>query len=623
VLGNLRDLVYAYRRDTGECVYVSPSLRDMLGLDPDAFASGGIERLLEAVHPEDRPEVRSALVNGDPDEAAEYRLRHVDGHYLWVQDRRALLRVEGEGSGLLVGSVREAAECGGEASRLAEECRFLDVVVDTVAALIMVVDREGQIVRFNAACERLTGYGEEEVRGRKPWSFLVPDERREESKRLFRSVRDEGSVFRQQSEWVTADGERRLISWGARRVTDGEGKVRYVVGTGADVTEQRRMEERLRRAARMEAVGQLAGGIAHDFNNILTAIIGYADLNLRELSEESPLYGDLARIKDAAKKGSRLTEQLLAFGRGQVVEPEVTELNSGVREVATMLHQLLEENIELELNLADEPLKVELHPAHLEQVLVNLAVNARDAMPDGGTLTVGSARVDLLDGVDKAGGPAGSGPFAELTVRDTGVGMSAEVRERIFDPFFTTKEKDQGTGLGLSVLYGIVERLGGFIDCESRPGRGTTFRVYLPLLGEEAEVTAADTLFGQRFGGDETVLVAEDEERVRQMICRSLESFGYTVLEAANGREALRLLGEQDSPIDLLIADVVMPLLGGRELAAEVRERQPRARVLFISGYAGDEGPEGEQVKGVSPLLQKPFTTSRLAKAVREELDRI
>jgi len=388
-----------------------------------------------------------------------------------------------------------------------------------------------------------------------------------------------------------------------------------------DVTEHRRLEEQVRQAQRMEAVGRLAGGVAHDFNNLLTVISGYAEMLMKSLQDRTV---DLKRIQEihrAASRAGALTRQLLAFGRKQVMEPRVLDLDDVVQGMVPMLGRLLGEHIELRMERSPSLGRVKADPGQIEQVVMNLAINARDAMPDGGTLTIEMGDVELAGASAVPDAPLRSGPHVMLAVRDTGHGMDAATQARIFEPFFTTKEVGKGTGLGLATVYGIIQQSGGTIRVESEPGRGSTFRIYLPLVDEEAAAAEAASSAGAVRPGHETLLVVEDEPVVRALVQEVLTTHGYLVLVAANAHEALRIEERHAEPIALLVTDVVMPGPSGRELAQEFGRRRPSARVLFVSGYANDAFANRGLLQPGTWFLQKPFSAEVLTGKVREILD--
>ncbi len=394
----------------------------------------------------------------------------------------------------------------------------------------------------------------------------------------------------------------------------------HFVAVFDNITERKRLETQLRQAQKMESVGRLAGGVAHDFNNLLTVMLSNAALALDGLAEKDPVREDLVEIEGAAKRAAVLTRQLLAFARRQVAEPRALDLNAVTLAMHKMLRRLIGEDVELVTLLADGLWAVWADPGHTEQVLVNLAVNARDAMPSGGKLTIETSNVTL--DAEQAGRHAGMRPgdYVLLEVGDDGQGMTPDVLEHVFEPFFTTKERGKGTGLGLSTCYGIVKQSGGWIWVASEPGRGTTFSIYLPRLGVEAEAFAPAEL-GPLHGGTETILLVEDDPKVREVAVRALRDRGYRVLEAATGTEALSAAESTGDPINLLLTDVVMPHMSGRELAERVRALRPRIRVLYTSGYGEYVSVHHPEPGRSVALLPKPFDPASLARKVRDVLD--
>ena len=390
-----------------------------------------------------------------------------------------------------------------------------------------------------------------------------------------------------------------------------------------DVTERLRLEEQLRQAQKMEAVGRLAAGVAHDFNNILTAILGSAELLIDDLPEGHEHRVDAEEIRRAAQRAADLTRQLLAFSRQQVLAPKVLDLNAVVRGVETMLRRLIGEHIELRTALVGDLGAVRADPTQLEQVLLNLVVNARDAMPQGGKLTIETANTDLGEQYAREHGAGVAGPHVLLAVSDTGTGMDAATRAHLFEPFYTTKEFGRGTGLGLATVYGVVKQSGGHIWVYSEPGQGATFKIYLPRVQEAPEPLVAAEPGGVRAAarGSETILLVEDEQIVRSLARRVLSQQGYTVLEAPAGLEALAVSNAHPGDIHLLLTDVVMPGIGGRELARQLAARRPRARVLYLSGYSDDAIVSHGLLDPGTFFLQKPFTPQALTRKVREVLD--
>ncbi|HEX8890902.1 MAG TPA: response regulator [Pyrinomonadaceae bacterium] len=382
----------------------------------------------------------------------------------------------------------------------------------------------------------------------------------------------------------------------------------------------RKVEEQLRRAQKLEAVGRLAGGVAHDFNNILTAILGYSDLTLRQLEGDNHVRHKIEEIHRAAKRASSLTQQLLAFSRKQVLQPKVLDLNSIVDEMDRMLKRLIGEDIDLVTILEPRLGRVKADPGQLEQVLMNLVINSRDAMPEGGKLTIETKNVYLDSAYSQTHLSVEPGHYVMLAVSDTGVGMEPEIQEHIFEPFFTTKEKGKGTGLGLSTIYGIVKQSGGHLWLYSEVGHGTTFKIYLPLVNEESS-TEATVKPAQIARGSETILMVEDEGALRELIREILEQDGYKVLVAHNGREALSISAQHRGAIDLLITDVVLPEVSGREVAERLTQAYAKVKVLFMSGYTDDAVVRHGVLEEGAHFLQKPFTPDALLRKIREILD--
>jgi two-component system cell cycle sensor histidine kinase/response regulator CckA len=384
--------------------------------------------------------------------------------------------------------------------------------------------------------------------------------------------------------------------------------------------EGRRLEERLRQAQKLEVVGQLAGGIAHDFNNILVVINSYIDLALSSLSPEDPLRPDLEEVQKAGLRAAALTRQLLAFSRKQVLQPVVLDLNAVVGDLEKMLRRVISEHVEIRLLLAERVGAVRADPAQIEQVLMNLVLNARDAMSRGGTLVISTADVTLDEAAARARGELAPGRYATLSVSDTGCGMDATTLARAFEPFFTTKPPGKGTGLGLSTVYGIVKQSGGHVEIESEVGRGTTVRVLLPRVASAEEAAPASGPSGRALGGNETILVVEDSESVRVLAQRVLGRVGYHVVATATGAEALARCADLKGPIHLLLTDMVLPGMSGRELARQLLARLPSLKVLYMSGYLDQEmAAQGDEVW--ANFMQKPFTASELVVRVRAALD--
>ncbi|HEY3216061.1 MAG TPA: PAS domain S-box protein [Candidatus Eisenbacteria bacterium] len=405
-----------------------------------------------------------------------------------------------------------------------------------------------------------------------------------------------------------------------RPLKDAQGQVTGVIGVATDVTDRRRLEGQLRHAQRMEAIGRLAGGVAHDFNNLLAAIVGHSEMLMARLAAGDPLRHRIEEIRTAGERGALLTRQLLAFSRKEVLAPTVLDVNGVVAGMDAMLRRLIGEDIELLSIPSADPAMVKADRGQLEQVIMNLAVNGRDAMPQGGRLTIEVGCVDLDQVYAQQHARVTPGPHVVVSVSDTGCGMDAETLPHIFEPFFTTKARDQGTGLGLATVYGVLEQCGGHVWVYSEPGLGATFKVYFPRV-EEPPAATASSVPGDARRGVETVLLVEDDDAVRSMARELLEEGGYQVLEARHGAEALQMAGAHPGTIHLLVTDVVMPHMGGGELAQRLGQQRPGIRVLFVSGYTDDAVVRHGVLERGSAFLQKPFSVEAFSRRVREVLD--
>jgi PAS domain S-box-containing protein len=447
-------------------------------------------------------------------------------------------------------------------------------------------------------------------------SFVHPDDRKMVDE-AYRTAIEKKTQYDVVHRIVRRDGEVRYVHERSEDIVDETGKVVRSIGTVHDITEQKQLETRLLQAQKMEALGRFVGGIAHDFNNLLVVIGGRARRVLKRLKEDDPLRKEIEEALRAEESASSLTRQLLAFGRKQILQPVMLNLNEIISDMEMMLRRLLHEDIVLLTRTGQNLGFVEADPTQIEQILMNLVVNARDAMPDGGTLTIETSNV-FLGEKPAEGYVAAPGHYVMLAVSDTGCGMDSETLSHIFEPFFTTKPPGEGTGLGLSTVYGIVRQSGGDIRVYSEPGKGTTFKIYLPRVKEPTEAHRregqgeADTL-----KGSETILLVENEDSVREMIALELNDMGYTVLEASSSSEALRIFERHDAQIHIVVTDVVMPGMSGPELCRTLTERNPGLKTLLMTGYSEEAAAQKGSIKG-KPLLQKPFTPETLARKVRE-----
>jgi PAS domain S-box-containing protein len=502
-----------------------------------------------------------------------------------------------------------------------EQLRLSDSILQHIGNLVLVSNRDGALTYVSPSVKAVLGLEPEELAGEGWWrlTYADPVEAQGMRERLGREARGEqpvdlGSYERRV---LGRDGGSRWILWNRYKGPDA-----LVVGVGSDITRFKELEEQFLQAQKMEAVGRLAGGVAHDFNNVLTAILGYAEMLLEDLPQSSAAAEDAREIRAAAQRATALTRQLLAFSRKQILQTALVDLNQVVAGLEKMLRRLLGEDVELAVNLEAALPLVRVDPGQIEQVVLNLAVNARDAMPEGGLLAIATSAVTLSQ-ADVARMPGlSAGPHVRLSVTDTGCGMTDEVRSHVFEPFFTTKEKGRGTGLGLATVYGIVTQSGGHVDVWSQPAEGALFTVCLPVAQERgAAIPLAPVLATTPQGDGETVLVVEDEPAVRALATAALIRGGYVVLSAGDPKEAAALSDAHRGPIHLVVTDVVMPNGGARNVAELVARRTPTPRVLYMSGYTDDEVLRHGIFQSHLPFLQKPFTTEVLVRKVREVLD--
>lgn|GEM_PF-731830 len=504
-----------------------------------------------------------------------------------------------------------------EDSLRAGEQRYRELF-DNANDMVFVHDLDGRVLDINKAAQRMTGYTQTEALGMNVSQLVGPEYEQVMGTMVARQLAGEPPSTYELTA-VTKGGDRPALEVSTHLVFS-RGRPVAVQGIARDITERRRLEETLRHSQKMEAVGRLAGGLAHDFNNLITIVAAYAQMIAEELPEGDVLRAHAEEILASAERAGALTNRLLAFSRRQVLKPQVVDLNGLIAGLENMLRRLISEDIETTFELEPGLASIKADPNQLEQVLMNLVINARDAMPRGGRLTIQTAPADVAE---KLAGGASSGGHVRLTVRDTGVGMTDEVRSRIFEPFFTTKEPGKGTGLGLSTVYGIVRQSGGDITVESRPGKGSSFHIFFPkaVIEEEAPVSARPGNGGQSAGKRGTILLVEDEPGVRRLVRRMLVERGYRVVEAADGEEALTLCRELRPPADLVLTDIVMPNLNGADLAGELRRAHPDVRILFMTGYT-DEAIRDYGVAPAAEILRKPFLAETLEQRVRELLER-
>ena len=498
--------------------------------------------------------------------------------------------------------------------QLLEREQFFQLINDNAADMIAVVDADGKRLYNSPSYQRILGYTPEELETSSSLEQIHPDDRQvveqavAEARRTGVGRRIEYRMRHKDGTWVYIESTASVIH-------DSNGKLQQMVIVNRDIGERRRLEQQLHQSQKMDAIGRLSGGVAHDFNNLLGVIIGYGEILEERIPETDELRASVDQILKAGRRASSLTRQLLAFSRQQVLEPKILVLNSVVSDMQKMLHRLVGEDMELAIDL--EP---DLGATRSDQNQIEQVMNARDAMPNGGRVLIQTSNFHLDEEfAARYAYPVVIGDYVMLTVSDNGEGMDLATQQRIFEPFFTTKEKDKGTGLGLSTVYGVVKQSGGYIDVISAPNKGATFNVYLPRVAQAAAVAAEARPVTAR--GTETILLVEDEDSLRALAKNLLQLNGYTVIEAANGAEALRISDKTSGTIHLLLTDVVMPGINGRTLADQLRPKRPGMRVAFMSGYTGQRVGQQEVIEPGSIFIQKPFTREQLCSKVREALD--
>jgi PAS domain S-box-containing protein len=551
----------------------------------------------------------------------ERSLRGVDGIDRWYETTHAPVVDE---RGVVIGvclNARDVSERKRSEQALREsEARYRDLF-ENASDLVCTTSLDGRFLYMNPAWCAAMGYRDEDLTTRRFSDLVHPDSRDRYFDVVARAAAGE-SVGHVELVLVTAQNVPLTLE-GNLSCTSSDGGASLLRGIYRDVTERKRVEDQLRRAERMQAAGRLAGGVAHEVNNMMTGVIGFSEFLLRGLDPGDPRRDEVSEIIKAGTRAADVTRQLLAFTRQQFLRPEVFPVNSVVRGLEPMLRRSLGEDHRFDLALAPDAGEIRADRGQLEQVLVNLILNARDAMAASGRVTIATSVAALDESYaqrhDGIGIPLGE--YVQLSVSDTGVGMDRETQARIFEPFFTTKPVGQGTGLGLSTVYGIVKQSDGFVWVYSEPGLGTTFKVYLPRVGSELARAAEVERAPAAEGGTETVLIVEDEELVRTLASRALREHGYTVIEARHGGEALRQLQSRPSGVDLVITDVVMPEMGGRELGRRLKVMRPSLPVLFMSGYTGEDVIQRGLMDADAPFQQKPFAPDGLARKVRQMLD--
>lgn len=614
ILSNLPDHLLCVTGTDGYFKQVNAAWEAMLGFSREELMA---TPLTELIHLEDRAHTAAVLVDlsqGSSHRSFQSRFLCRDGSYRWLLCSATFVPTER----LIYVLAHDISEQKlTEAALRSSEARFR-ALVNSMDDLVFTLDTELRHVEVYGRWLEKHGYSADYFLGRTVREVFGPEKAGIHESACGLALKGESTTY----EWEMAfPTEMRRFQTSLSPLLDGVGRITGIVSVGRDLTEQRQLEAQFMQAQKMEAIGRLAGGVAHDFNNLLTAINGYNSLVLRKLHREDPLRGYLEEVRNAGDRAAALTSQLLAFSRKQILQPHILNLNQIIADLEKMLRRLIGEDIELQTALQDGLGSVKVDPGQAEQVIMNLAVNARDAMPQGGRLMIETKNIYLDEEYVSRHLSASTGPHVMLAVSDTGIGMDEETRRRIFEPFFTTKEKGKGTGLGLSTVYGIVRQSGGSIWVYSEVGKGTTFKIYLPKVDEGAEDYHLSAESEDSPGGTETILLAEDDESVRSLVRTVLTAKGYCLLDAASGAEAMLACEHHAGPIHLLITDVVMPEMSGGDLARRAARLRPAMKVLFMSGYTENTVVHHGVLDEGIEFIAKPFSTDALARKVREVLD--
>jgi len=615
-----------------ETIYWSPREREIFGWGPDETIT--FRDFINCIYPEDLERIRAEVRRahdpaGNGVFAVEHRIIHRDGSIRWVTTRSQTF-FSGEGSARrpvrTIGAASDITELKQMEKLLREEKDFSTIIINETPAIICGIAPDGATTFINPAGQTITGYSVEELIGKNWWTTFYPGDEYLQVERLFRDVK-EGNARDYEMTLTTRDGNKRTISWSFLNSFDKDGNIVQIIGFGNDITERKkseaereRLEEQLRQSQKMEAIGTLAGGVAHDFNNILTAVTGYASLVQERLKDETT-QGYIREILNAANRAAELTRGLLAFSRKQTISLQQKDLNEVVQNIQKMLARIIGEDIKLKTVLSDKRLPVSVDSVQIDQVLLNLATNARDAMPDGGHLIIETYDVDMDRSYVEAHLIESSGKYAVLTVSDTGIGMDLKTKENIFEPFFTTKGVGKGTGLGLAMVYGIIKQHGGTINVYSEVGKGTTFRIYLPIMKVAAK-EEAETVQPIPLGKGEKILIAEDDAQVREILSMSLKKHGYEVIEAGNGEEAVQRFLENRDTTAILLLDVVMPGNNGREAYEKIKRIEPGIKTIFMSGYTDDIISKNGILEEGFDFVSKPINPDALMRKIRDVLDK-
>ena len=614
-----RDGILLVDAETGKITDVNPFLEEILGRSREEFLQ---QKLWDIGLFEDVEMCKRTFERLQEDGYVRYEnlpLRHKSGNHIEVEFVSNVYEVSGKK--VIQCNVRDITERKQAAKALQESEERFRLTFDQAAVGIAHVSPDGQLLRVNQKFCDIVGYSSEELLAKKFQDITYPGDLEVDLAHVHRMLAGEIQTYLMEKRYVRKDGSLVWINLTDALARHSSGEPKYFISVVQDITERKHLEEQFLQAQKMEAVGSLAGGVAHDFNNLLTVIVGYCAILLKGLRDHDPMRREINEIKTAGERATRLTAQLLAFSRRQVVQPKVTDLNTVVADIEELLHRLIGEDIRLITTLETGLGLVKVDAGQIGQVIMNLAVNARDAMPKGGNVTLQLTNVGLGDEYARSHIGVQSGPYVMLSVSDTGCGMDAHTKARMFEPFFTTKEPGKGTGLGLSTVYGIVKLHNGHISVDSTQGMGSTVKIYLPRVEGAVKACIEPLAEVGRTRGTETVLLVEDDDQLRQLTSQILRGQGYTVLEADSGAEALLISQRHLGPIQLMLTDIVMPGMNGYVLAEQLKSSRSDTAVQFMSGYLGDAIWNQGPMRPDASIVTKPFTPERLLHKVREVLD--
>jgi PAS domain S-box-containing protein len=627
ILNLSNDLICVMGKD-GHFKYLNPAWEKALGYSRKELLSKSV---FEFLHPDDRnknfEDFHTILTSGEQNIDYENHLVHKSGSIRIVSWTATPL--PGKGLIYCIGhDITERKQA--EEALLRSEAKYRQLV-QNANSIILGRNPDGYVTFFNEFAQTFFGYTEDDILGRNVVGTIVP-ETESTGRDLASMIRDIGIhpelYTTNENENTRKNGERVWIAWTNKAILDDNGNIAEILCIGNDITARKRAEEekdklqaQLLQAQKIQAIGQLAGGIAHDFNNILTAIISYGNLMLMKMAKDDPLKTYVDRMLSSSERAASLVTRLLAFSRKQIINPKPVDVNQVIKGLETLLVRLIGEDVELKTSLADRDLIVMADPNQMEQVLMNLATNARDAMPKGGSITIWTELTEIDDKFIRVHGYGEYGRYALIAFSDTGTGMPEGTKDRIFEPFFTTKDVDKGTGLGLAMAYGIVKQHNGFINVYSEPGAGTTFRIYLPLIKFKVEQKKPEAASAAR-SGTETILIAEDNADIREVANEILTAAGYRVIEAWDGEDAIHKFAKNKEKINLLILDVIMPKKNGKEVYEAIRRTKSGVKVIFTSGYTADIIHKQGIAEEGSDIILKPFSPNVFLQKVRNVLDK-